>query len=53
VFPSVETPGYSRKSLPGLGQNELLEVESRLCAGMFIPEEQDQPGPPLREHVQG
>jgi hypothetical protein len=35
-----------------VGQDELLEVEPRLRAGMFIREEQDQAAPSLRELVQ-
>lgn len=50
--PSVETLGYSRKSLPGLGQDELLELKPSLRAGMFIREEKDQAAPSLRELVQ-
>ncbi len=52
LVPSVETLGYSRKSFPGLGHDELLEVEPRLRAGVFIREEEDQAAPPLRELVQ-
>ena len=52
LVPSVETLGYSRQSLPGLGQNEPLKLEPRLRAGTFIREEEDQATPPLRELMQ-